>query len=62
MHQCELLIPDHGEGGGEVVDVVERGTGRGRVLLLDHRHVRGGRVRHAAGHDTQIRGSEYNNN
>lgn len=39
-------VPDHGEGGAEVVDVVELAA-RGRLVLLDHRHVRRGRVRHA---------------
>lgn len=32
--------PDHGEGGGEVVDIIELRARRGGVLLLDHRHVR----------------------
>lgn len=39
-------VPDHGEGGAEVVDVVKLAA-RGRLVLLDHRHVRRGRVRHA---------------
>lgn len=41
-------VPDHGEGGAEVVDVVDGGARRRRLVLLDHRHVRRRRVRHAS--------------
>lgn len=49
----EKELPDHGEGGGEVVDVVEVRARLRRSFLLYAGHVAGGGVGHAAVNATQ---------